>query len=156
MKVEGFLASLRNAETISGLFGALKRSGTPVKELDAQRFLIIIEGDFEGRRFWTEINGERANHALGDAMLNSSSFPFRCRRAYTGGNAIFVKFEDIETDKFLVSYRSEDEGVFYIVEEGRAREITEGEHDKLKGEMPEFKIRSMSEEQMAGMGAFFD
>jgi hypothetical protein len=155
MKVEGFLASLRNAETISALFGILKRSGAPVKELDAQRFLIVIEGDFEGRKFWTEINGERANHALGDAMLNSSSFPFRCRRPYTGGNAIFVKLEDVETDKFLVSYRSGDDGIFYLVEEGKAGEITKEEYEKLKGEMPEFKIKSMSEEQMAGMGAFF-
>ncbi|WP_297467813.1 hypothetical protein [Thermococcus sp.] len=155
MKVEGFVASLRNAETIGELFKILQEKGAPVVELDGQRFLIVVEGDFEGRPFWTEINGENANQALGDAMLNSSSFPFKCKRPYTGGNVIFVNFDDIEVEKFLVAYRDPDYGIFYIVENGKAREITEEEYEKLKGEMPEFKIKSMSEEQMDMMGAFF-
>ncbi len=155
MKVEGFVASLRNAETIGELFKILAEKGAPVAELDGQRFLIVVEGDFEGRKFWTEINGERANQALGDAMLNSSSFPFKCRKLYTGGNVIFVNFEDIEVEKFLVAYRDPDYGVFYLVENGKAKEITEEEYEKLKAQIPEFRIKSMSEEQMDMMGAFF-
>ncbi len=155
MKVEGFVASLRNAETIGELFKILTEKGAPVVELDGQRFLIVVEGDFEGRKFWTEINGERANQALGDAMLNSSSFPFKCRKPYTGGNVIFVNFEDIEVEKFLVAYRDPDYGVFYLVENGKAKEITEEEYEKLKAQIPEFRIKSMSEEQMDMMGAFF-
>ncbi len=155
MKVEGFVASLRNAETIGELFKILQEKGAPIVELDGQRFLIVVEGDFEGRKFWTEINGQRANQALGDAMLNSSSFPFKCRRPYTGGNVIFVNFDDIEVEKFLVAYRDPDYGIFYLVENGNAKEITKEDYEKLKGEMPEFKIKSMSDEQMEVMGAFF-
>ena len=155
MKVEGFVASLRNAETIGELFKILQEKGAPIVELDGQRFLIVVEGDFEGRPFWTEINGERANQVLGDAMLNSSSFPFKCRRPYTGGNVIFVNFNDIEVEKFLVAYRDPDYGIFYLVEDGEAREITKEDYEKLKGEMPEFKVKSMSDEQMDMMGAFF-
>jgi len=155
MKVEGFVASLRNAETIGELFKILQESGAPVVELDGRRFLIVVEGDFEGRPFWTEINGEKANQALGDAMLSSSSFPFKCKRPYTGGNVIFVNFDDIEVGKFLVAYRDPDYGIFYLVEDGKAREITAEEYARLKAEMPEFKVKSMSDEQLAGMGAFF-
>jgi hypothetical protein len=155
MKVEGFVASLRNAETIGELFKILQEKGAPIVELDGQRFLIIVEGDFEGRKFWTEINGERANQALGDAMLNSSSFPFKCKKPYTGGNVIFVNFDDIEVERLLVAYRDPDYGVFYLIENGEAREITGEEYEKLKKEMPEFRIKSMSEEQMDMMGAFF-
>ncbi|WP_010480095.1 hypothetical protein [Thermococcus zilligii] len=155
MKVEGFIASLKNAETIGELFRILQGKGAPVVELDGQRFLIVVEGDFEGRRFWTEINGEKANLALGDAMLNSSSFPFQCKRPYTGGNVIFVNFDDIEVERFLVAYRDPDYGVFYLVEGGEAKEITKEEYERLLPEMPEFKIKSMSEEQMETMGAFF-
>ena len=155
MKVEGFVAALRNAETIGELFKILEEKGAPVVELDGQRFLIVVEGDFEGRKFWTEINGEKANQALGDAMLNSSSFPFKCRRPYTGGNVIFVNFDDIEVEKFLVAYRDPDYGIFYLVENGEAREITKEDYEKLIAEMPEFRIKSMSEEEMNAMGAFF-
>ena len=155
MKVEGFVAALRNAETIGGLFKILVEKGAPVVELDGRRFLIVVEGDFEGRKFWTEINGEKANQALGDAMLNSSSFPFKCRKPYTGGNVIFVNFDDIEVGKFLVAYRDQDYGIFYLVDNGEAKEITGEEYEKLKAEMPEFRIKSMSEEQMDMMGAFF-
>ncbi len=155
MKVEGFVASLRNAETIGVLFKILAEKGAPLVELDGKRFLIVVEGDFEGRRFWTEINGEKANQALGDAMLNSSSFPFKCRRPYTGGNVIFVDFDDIEVEEFLVAYRDPDYGVFYLVKNGQAEEITKEEYEKLLPGMPEFKIKSMSEEQMDMMGAFF-
>lgn len=155
MKVEGFVASLRNAETIGELFRILQEKGVPIVKLDGQRFLIVVEGDFEGRPFWTEINGEKANQALGDAMLNSSSFPFKCKRPYTGGNVIFVNFDDIEVEKFLVAYRDPEYGVFYLVENGKAREITSEEYERLKTEMPEFKIKSMSDEQMDMMGAFF-
>ncbi len=155
MKVEGFVASLRNAETIGELFRILTEKGAPIVELDGRRFLIVVEGDFEGRKFWTEINGERANQALGDAMLNSSSFPFKCKKPYTGGNVIFVSFDDIETKKFLIAYRDPEYGLFYLVENGEAREITGEEYEKLKAEMPEFKIKGMSEEQMDMMGAFF-
>ncbi len=155
MKVEGFVAALRNAETIGELFKILREKGAPIVELDGQRFLIVVEGDFEGRKFWTEINGEKANHALGDAMLNSSSFPFKCKRPYTGGNVIFVNFDDIEVERFLVAYRDPDYGVFYLVENGNIREIREKEYEELKAEMPEFKIKSMSDEQMDMMGAFF-
>ena len=155
MKVEGFVASLRNAGTIGELFKILQEKGAPLMELEGQRFLIVVEGDFEGRKFWMEINGEKANQALGDAMLNSSSFPFKCKRPYTGGNVIFVNFDDIEVDRFLVAYRDPDYGIFYLVENGEAREITEKEYGELLSEMPEFKIKSISEEQMDMMGAFF-
>jgi hypothetical protein len=155
MKVEGFVASLRNAETIGELFKILQEKGAPIVELDGIKFLIVVEGDFEGRKFWTEINGEKANQALGDAMLNSSSFPFKCKKPYTGGNVIFVNFEDIDVEKFLVAYRDPDYGIFYLVKNGEAREITKEEYEKLLPEMPEFKIKSMSEEQMDMMGAFF-
>jgi len=155
MKLEGFVASLRNAETIGELFKILAEKGAPVVELDGQRFMIVVEGDFEGRKFWTEINGERANQALGDAMLNSSSFPFKCRKPYTGGNVIFVNFDDIEVEKFLVAYRDPDYGVFCLIENGKAEEITKEEYERLIPKMPEFRIKSMSEEQMDMMGAFF-
>ncbi len=90
-------------------------------------------------------------------MLNSSSFPpFKCKKPYTGGNVIFVNFEDIEVEKFLVAYRDPpDYGIFYLVENGEAKEITKEEYEKLLPEMPEFKIKGMSEEQMDMMGAFF-
>ncbi|KUH33556.1 hypothetical protein APY94_04995 [Thermococcus celericrescens] len=155
MKVEGFVASLRNAERIGGLFKILAEKGAPVVELDGKRFLIVVEGDFEGRRFWTEINGEKANQALGDAMLNSSSFPFKCRKPYTGGNVIFVDFGDIEVEEFLVAYRDPEYGIFYRVRNGEAEEITKEDYEGLIPKMPEFKIKSMSEEQMDMMGAFF-
>ena len=155
MKVEGFVSALRNAETIGELFKILQERGAPIVELDGQRFLIVVEGDFEGRPFWTEINGEKANQALGDAMLNSSSFPFKCKRPYTGGNVIFVNFNDIEVEKFLVAYRDPDYGIFYLVESGNAREITKEEYERIKVEMPEFKVKGLSDEQLAGMGAFF-
>ncbi len=154
MKVEGFVASLRNAETVVDLFKILSKKG-PIVELDGQKFLIVVEGDFEGKKFWTEINGEKANQALGDAMLNSSSFPFKCKRPYTGGNVIFVSFDDIEVDRFLFAYRTDDHGVFYAIEDGKAKEITGKEYEKLKTEVPEFRIKSMSEEEMDMMGAFF-
>lgn len=155
VKVEGFVAALREAETIGELFKILQEKGAPVLELDGQKFLIVVEGDFEGRPFWTEINSEKANQALGDAMLNSSSFPFKCKKPYTGGNVIFVNFDDIEVEKFLVAYRDPDYGIFYLVENGEAKEITKEEYEKLLPEMPEFKIKGMSEEQMDMMGAFF-
>ena len=155
MKVEGFVSALRNAETIGELFKILQERGAPIDELDGQRILIIVEGDFEGRPFWTEINGEKANQALGDAMLNSSSFPFKCKRPYTGGNVNFVNFNDIEVEKFLVAYRDPDYGIFYLVESGNAREITKEEYERIKVEMPEFKVKGLSDEQLAGMGAFF-
>ena len=154
MKVEGFVASLRNAETIGELFKILQEKG-PIVELDEVKFLVVVEGDFEGRPFWTEINGEKANQALGDAMLNSSSFPFKCKRPYTGGNVIFVNFDDIEVERFLVAYRDPEYGVFYLVENGKAKEVTKEEYEKFKAEMPEFKVKSMSDEELAGMGAFF-
>ncbi|ASI99732.1 hypothetical protein [Thermococcus celer] len=155
MKVEGFVASLRNAETIGELFKILAKNSAPVLELDGVRFLIVVEGDFEGRKFWTEINGERANQALGDAMLNSSSFPFKCRRPYTGGNVIFVNFDDVEVERFLVAYRDPDYGLFYLVESGKAREITGEEYERLIPEMPEFRVKGIGDEQMDMMGAFF-
>ncbi|ACJ15907.1 hypothetical protein, conserved [Thermococcus onnurineus NA1] len=155
MKVEGFVASLRNAETIGELFKILQKKGVPIVELDGKRFLIIVEGDFEGRKFWTEINGEKANQMLGDAMLNSASFPFKCKKPYTGGNAIFVAFDDIEADEFLVAYRDEDYGIFYRVKDGKAEEITKEEYEELKDKIPEFKVKGFSEEQMDMMGAFF-
>ncbi|NJE42375.1 hypothetical protein [Thermococcus sp. GR6] len=155
MKVEGFVASLRNAETIGELFKILQKKGVPIVELDGKRFFIIVEGDFEGRKFWTEINGEKANQMLGDAMLNSASFPFKCKKPYTGGNVIFVAFDDIEADEFLVAYRDEDYGIFYRVKDGKAEEITKEEYEELKDKMPEFKVKGFSEEQMDMMGAFF-
>ncbi|WP_297092126.1 hypothetical protein [Thermococcus sp.] len=155
MKVEGFVASLRNAETIGELFRILAQKGAPIVELDGKRFLIVVEGDFEGRKFWTEINGEKANQALGDAMLNSSSFPFKCRKPYTGGNVIFVSFDDVEVGEFLVAYRDPDYGMFYHVKNGRAEEITREGYEALLPKMPEFRIKSMSEEEMSAMGAFF-
>ena len=155
MKVEGFVASLRNAETIGELFRILAQKGAPIVELDGKRFLIVVEGDFEGRKFWTEINGEKANQALGDAMLNSSSFPFKCRKPYTGGNVIFVSFDDVEVGEFLVAYRDPDYGMFYHVKNGLAEEITREGYEALLPKMPEFRIKSMSEEEMSAMGAFF-
>ncbi|ASJ10872.1 hypothetical protein A3L12_05935 [Thermococcus sp. P6] len=155
MKVEGFVASLRNAETLDELFKILEEKGAPLIELDGERFLIVVEGDFEGKKFWTEINGERANQALGDAMLNSSSFPFRCKRPYTGGNVIFVRFEDVEVNEFLVAYRGPEEGLFYLVKDGRVEKITGEEHRELLQKMPEFRVKGMSEEEMDAMGAFF-
>ncbi len=88
-------------------------------------------------------------------MLNSSSFPFKCKKPYTGGNVIFVNFDDIEVEKFLVAYRDPDYGIFYLVENGEAKEITKEEYEKLLPEMPDFKVKGMSEEQMDMMGAFF-
>ncbi|GAB6102670.1 hypothetical protein JCM16138_18930 [Thermococcus atlanticus] len=152
MKIEGFVASLRNAGTIEELFNILS---SPIVDLDDEKFLVVIEGDFEGSRFFTEINGEKANSALGDAMLNSSSFPFRCKRPYTGGNAIFVKFEDIESGEFLIAYKNGKAGRYFHVKEGSVREITEEEYRDLIEKMPEFKVRAFSEEQMDMMGAFF-
>ncbi|NJF25434.1 hypothetical protein [Thermococcus sp. Bubb.Bath] len=155
MKVEGFVAKLRAAETIGELFKILQENGAPIVEFDCQKFLIVVEGDFEGREFWTEINGEKANQILGDAMLNSSSFPFKCKKPYTGGNVIFVSFDDIEVERFLVAYRDPDYGLFYLIENREAKEITGEEYEKLKEEMPEFHVKGMSDEELAGMGAFF-
>ena len=155
MKIEGFVASLRNAGTIEELFDILQAKGAPLIELDGERFLVVVEGDFEGDKFFTEINGEKANSALGDAMLNSSSFPFKCRKPYTGGNAIFVKFDDIESGEFLTAYRGDRAGKFFHVKEGIAEEITEEEYRDLIKKMPEFRVKAFSEEQMDMMGAFF-
>ncbi|AEH24120.1 hypothetical protein [Pyrococcus yayanosii] len=154
MKVEGLVASLRNAETIKELFTILRKKGAPVIELDGERFLIVVEGDFEGKPFWTEINGVKANMALGDAMLNSASVPFKCKRPYTGGNLILVRTSEIEASEFLIAYR--DGGVLYFhVKDGEVKEISSQEYEALKEKMPEFKVRSFSDEQMEGMGAFF-
>ncbi|MBO8174733.1 MAG: hypothetical protein H0Z18_05700 [Thermococcus sp.] len=155
MKVEGFVASLRNAETIEKLFEILEKKGAPIIELDSEKFLLVVEGDFEGTKFWTEINGKKANMALGDAMLNSASFPFKCKKPYTGGNAIFVKMSDIESEEFLVAYRSEGIGLYFRVKDGNAEKISPTDYEKLIPEMPEFKVKSFSEEQMDMMGAFF-
>ncbi|AHF79534.1 hypothetical protein [Thermococcus paralvinellae] len=155
MKVEGFVASLKNAETIAQLFEILEKKGAPIIELDGEKFLIVVEGDFEGVKFWTEINGKKANMALGDAMLNSASFPFKCKKPYTGGNAIFVKMSDIESEEFLVAYKSEGIGLYFKVKEGKAEKISPADYERLIPEMPEFKVKSFSEEQMDMMGAFF-
>ncbi len=155
MKIEGFVASLRNAETIAELFDILQKKSAPVIELDGEKFLVVVEGDFEGSKFFTEINGEKANSALGDAMLNSSSFPFKCKKPYTGGNAIFVKLEDIESEEFLIAYKSEKAKKYFHVKDNSVREITEEEYRSLIQEMPEFKVKAFSEEQMDMMGAFF-
>ncbi|NJE26023.1 hypothetical protein E3E22_05200 [Thermococcus sp. MV5] len=155
MKVEGFVASLKNAETIEELFNILEKKGAPVIEFDGQKTLVVVEGDFEGTPFWTEINGKKANFALGDAMLNSASFPFKCKKPYTGGNAIFVSFENIETNEFLVAYKSETGAQIFYVKEGKAEKIDEGKYEELIDKMPEFKVKGFSEEQMDMMGAFF-
>ena len=155
MKVEGFVGSLRNAETIEGLFEIMERDGAPIVELSGVRFLIVVEGDFEGVKFWTEINGEKANTALGDAMLNSASFPFKCKKPYTGGNAIFVKMEDVETGEFLVAYKSERIVRAFHIRDGAVEKIDGARYEELIPQMPEFKVKSFSEEQMDMMGAFF-
>lgn len=155
MKVEGFVGSLRNAETIEDLFEIMEKDGAPIAELSGVKFLIVVEGDFEGVKFWTEINGERANSALGDAMLNSASFPFKCKKPYTGGNAIFVKMEDVETGEFLVAYRSEGTVKAFHVKDDTVEKIDGARYEELIPKMPEFKVKSFSEEQMDMMGAFF-
>ncbi len=155
MKIEGLVASLRNAKTIPELFNILQKKGAPLIELDKEKFLAVIEGDFEGNKFFTEINGERANSALGDAMLNSSSFPFKCKKPYTGGNIIFVKLGDIESKEFLIAYRSEEAERYFHIKDGNVKETTEEEYKNLIQKMPEFKVKSFSEEQMDMMGAFF-
>ncbi|AIF68779.1 hypothetical protein PAP_01700 [Palaeococcus pacificus DY20341] len=155
MKVEGFVASLRNAESIGELFKLLEDKGAPVAELSGERFLIVVEGDFEGTKFWTEVNGKKANLVLGDAMLNSASFPFKCKKPYTGGNAIFVKFENIESKEFLIAYKSEEITKAFHVKDGKTRKIELDEYEALIEKMPEFKVKGFSEEQMDMMGAFF-
>ncbi|WP_297069484.1 hypothetical protein [Thermococcus sp.] len=155
MKIEGFVASLRNAETTGELFEMLQKKGAPLIKFDSKGFLVVVEGDFEGRPFWTEINGKRANQVLGDAMLKSSSFPFKCKRPYTGGNVIFVNFDDVEVERFLVAYRDSNHGIFYLIEKGNARGTTRDEYEKTIPEMREFKVKGISDEQMDMMGAFF-
>ncbi|HIH73535.1 MAG: hypothetical protein PWP49_1286 [Thermococcaceae archaeon] len=155
MKVEGFVASLKDAETIEELFDILEKKGAPVIEFDGQKTLVVVEGDFEGKPFWTEINGKKANFALGDAMLNSASFPFKCKKPYTGGNAIFVNFENIESEEFLVAYRSEDTIRAFHVKGSDVKKIDEKKYKELIAKMPEFKVKGFSEEQMDMMGAFF-
>ncbi|WP_048149485.1 hypothetical protein [Palaeococcus ferrophilus] len=155
MKIEGFVASLKNAETIEELFETLEKKGAPLVELDGSRFLIVVEGDFEGEKFFTEINGQKANTALGDAMLNSSSFPFKCRKPYTGGNVIFVKAEEIESEEYLVAYRAENLVRAFHVKAGEVEKVSPEEYEELVGKMPEFKVKAFSEEQMDMMGAFF-
>ena len=155
MKVEGFVASLKNAETIAQLFKILEEKGAPVIELDEEKFLTVVEGDFEGVKFWTEINGKKANMALGDAMLNSASFPFKCKKPYTGGNIIFVKMSDIESEEFLVAYKSEGIGNYFHVKGDKVEKIEPTEYEELLPKMPEFRVKSFSEEQMDMMGAFF-
>lgn len=155
MKVEGFVASLRNAETIEQLFELLEKKGAPIAELDGEKFLIVVEGDFEGLKFWTEINGKKANMALGDAMLNSASFPFKCKKPYTGGNVIFVKAEDIESEEFLIAYKSEEIGLYFHVKGEEVKKIEAAKYEELLDKMPEFKVKAFSEEQMDMMSAFF-
>ncbi|USS39980.1 hypothetical protein NF865_06395 [Thermococcus aggregans] len=155
MKVEGFVASLKNAESIEELFNILEEKGAPLVELDDQKILVVVEGDFEGKPFWTEINGKKANFALGDAMLNSASFPFKCKKPYTGGNAIFVNFENIESDEFLVAYRSDDTTRAFHVKDSNVEKIDEKKYEELIPKMGEFKVKGFSEEQMDMMGAFF-
>ncbi|RLF81439.1 hypothetical protein DRN32_00910 [Thermococci archaeon] len=155
MRVEGFVASLKNAETIEELFEILEKKGAPVVEFDGQKILIVVEGDFEGEPFWTEINGKKANFALGDAMLNSASFPFKCKKPYTGGNAIFVNFENIETGEFLIAYRSDETTRAFYVKGTGVEKIDEKKYEELIPKMPEFKVKGFSEEQMDMMGAFF-
>ena len=46
MRVEGFVASLKNAETIEELFEILEKKGAPVVEFDGQKILMVVEGDF--------------------------------------------------------------------------------------------------------------
>jgi len=155
MKIEGFVASLKNAETIEMLFDTLEKKGAPLVELDGQRFLIVVEGDFEGKKFYTEINGQRANTALGDAMLNSSSFPFKCKKPYTGGNVIFVKADEIESEEYLVAYRAENLVRAFHIKEGTVAKVSPEEYSGLAKKMGEFKVKAFSEEQMDMMGAFF-
>jgi hypothetical protein len=155
MKVEGFVASLRNAETIEQLFELLEKKGAPIAELDGEKFLIVVEGDFEGLKFWTEINGKKANMALGDAMLNSASFPFKCKKPYTGGNVIFVKAGDIESEEFLIAYKSEGITKAFHVKGEEVEKIEATKYGELLDKMPEFKVKAFSEEQMDMMGAFF-
>ncbi len=155
MKLEGFVASMRSAESVEDLFNILSKRGAPIVDIDGERFLIIIEGDFEGSKFWTEINGDRANNAIGDAILTSASFPFKCKKPYTGGNVIFVPMKDVESEEFLVAYVSEREGSFYRVKGERFESISREEYEALRSKMPRFVVRGMSEEQMENMGAFF-
>ena len=155
MKVEGFVASLKNAETIEELFHILENKGAPVIEFDGQRTLVVVEGDFEGVPFWTEINGKKANFALGDAMLNSASVPFKCKKPYTGGNVIFVDFGNIETGEFLVAYKAEGILKAFYIKNGVSEKVSEERYVELINKMPEFKVKGFSEEQMDMMGAFF-
>ena len=155
MKVEGLVSSLRNAETIEELFSILKKKGAPVMDLEGMKKLVIVEGDFEGKQFYTEINGLKANMALGDAMLNASSVPFKCKKPFTGGNLIFVDYENIEAEEFVLAYKGEDAGAYFHVKGDEGKEISKEEYEELKDKMPEFKVRGYSEEEMEGMGAFF-
>ncbi len=155
MKLESFVSSLRNAENPGDLFRILEEKGAPLIEVDGERFLAIVEGDFEGKNFWTEINGEKASSAIGDAMLTSSSFPFKCRRPYTGGNVIFVPIKDIESKEFLVAYTDGSGGSFYAVRDGKAEKISREEYESMKEGMPEFRVKGISDEQVESMGAFF-
>ncbi|MDK2983977.1 MAG: hypothetical protein PWP19_1455 [Thermococcaceae archaeon] len=88
-------------------------------------------------------------------MLNSASFPFKCKKPYTGGNAIFVNFENIESEEFLVAYRSEDTIRAFHVKGSDVKKIDEKKYKELIAKMPEFKVKGFSEEQMDMMGAFF-
>ncbi|AFK22428.1 hypothetical protein [Pyrococcus sp. ST04] len=155
MKVEGLLSSLRNAETIEDLFSILKKKGAPIIELEEIKKLVIVEGDFEGKQFWSEVNGIKANMALGDAMLNAASVPFKCKRPFTGGNLILVDLDSIESSEFVIGYITEGSGVYFHVKGEEVREITREEYDELKNKMPEFKVRSYSDEEIEGIGAFF-
>ncbi|BAA30343.1 hypothetical protein [Pyrococcus horikoshii] len=154
MKVEGLVSSLRNAETIEDLFSILKKKGAPIIDLEGIKKLIIVEGDFEGKQFYTEINGMKANLALGDAMLNSANVPFKCKKPFTGGNLILVDLTNIESKEFVLAYR-DDVGVYFHVKEGEAKEISKEEYDNLKNKMPEFIVKGLSEEEAESMGAFF-
>jgi len=155
MKLEGFVSSLRSAESHEHLLRILEDKGAPVTEVDGRRFLIVIEGDFEGRKFWTEINGEKASAALGDAILTAASFPFKCKRPYTGGNVILVPMDDVESEEFVVAYTDGENGAFYLVKGGDVRKISREDYDDLKSKMPEFRVKGISDEQVESMGAFF-
>lgn len=140
---------------IGEFFKIFQEKGVFVFELDGGKFFIVVEGDFEGRFFWIEINGEKVNQVFGDVMFNLLSFLFKCKKFYIGGNVIFVNFDDIEVEKFLVVYCDFDYGIFYFVENGEVREIIKEEYEKFFFEMFEFKVKGMSEEQMDMMGVFF-
>ncbi|AEC52589.1 hypothetical protein PNA2_1674 [Pyrococcus sp. NA2] len=155
VKVEGLVSSLRNAETIEELFSILKKKGAPVIELEGIKKLIVIEGDFEGKQFYTEINGMKANLVLGDAMLNSANVPFKCKKPFTGGNLILVDFDNVESGEFVLAYKN-DVGVYFHIKNGEPREISREEYEELKDKMPEFKVKGLTDEEAESMGAFFE